>query len=84
MSWAQQLEDRVREQAFQQGLQQGREEEHQRMLAKQRRQVSSAMQARFGPLTEEVFGHIQDAAEDELDRLLLEVVTAPSLQALFR
>jgi predicted transposase YdaD len=76
--------ERGLEQGLEQGLHQGREEEHQRMLAKQRHQISSALHARFGPLTEEIVQHIQDAAEEELDRLLLEVVTAPSLQALFR
>jgi hypothetical protein len=53
------------------------------MLAKQRRQVSAALQARFGTLFEEVTRHIDQAPEEELDRLLLQGVTAPSLEALF-
>jgi predicted transposase/invertase (TIGR01784 family) len=64
----------------QKGRQEGRQEGRQRALAST---LQRQLVRRFGPLPQAVRSRLQDAPVDELERLLDEVLDAPSLEALF-
>jgi hypothetical protein len=72
MTWAEQLENKARE------------EERVRMLKKQRQQALVMLQLKFGTLPEDAVRTVEGASEEQLDRWVAGLLDAASLEALLR
>jgi hypothetical protein len=72
MTWAEQLENKARE------------EERVRMLKKQRQQALVMLQLKFGALPEDAVRTVEGASEEQLDRWVAGLLDAVSLEALLR
>jgi hypothetical protein len=75
MSWADQLE--------QEALERGRKAEQERWLGKARRQMLLSLKLKFGELPADIVQLVQQASEEELDRLTEHLPEAPTLTDLF-
>jgi hypothetical protein len=71
MTWAEQLENR------------GRQQENARLLAKLRHQALQMLRLKFGELPDEVVARVETASEDDLDRWTDRLLVAETLEAVF-
>ena len=74
VTWAEQLQNR--------GLEQGRKEENDRLLAKLRGQMLQMLRLKFGELPDEVVARVEVASEEQLDLWNERLLGADTLEAL--
>jgi predicted signal transduction protein with EAL and GGDEF domain len=71
MTWAEQLQNEAKEK--------GREEERVRLLAKIRQRTLAMLRLQFGTLPDALIQRLEEASEEELDRIAERIPTAGSL-----
>lgn len=71
MTWAEQLENR------------GRQEENARWLAKMRHQTLQMLRLKFGEIPNELAARVEAASEEEIDRWTERLLIADALEAVF-